>query len=100
MSLPFHRRKKLMGRASRAKPAKLAEKLKQIRLSFNLSQTEMLMKLGYPSDKREFRSIISAYELGKREPTLIDLLTYSRIANVSVESLIDDELELKIISSN
>lgn len=82
-----------MGRASRAKPAKLADKLKKLRLSLDLSQTEMLIKLGYPSDKKEFRSIISAYELGKREPTLIDLLNYSRIANVSVESLIDDELE-------
>lgn len=81
-----------MGRASRAKPAKLAEKLKQIRLSLELSQTEMLIKLGYSSDKKEFRSIISAYELGKREPTLIDLLNYSRLANVSLESLIDDKL--------
>ena len=85
-----------MGRASRAKPAKLAEKLKQIRLSLELSQTEMLIKLGYPSDKKEFRSIISAYELGKREPTLIDLLNYSRLANVSLESLIDDKLMIYI----
>jgi len=90
-----------MGRASRAKPAKLAEKLKQIRLSLDLSQTEMLIKLGYPSDKKEFRSIISAYELGKREPTLIDLLNYSRIVDISVERLIDDELDLpRLISSS
>ena len=89
-----------MGRASRAKPAKLAEKLKQIRLSLELSQTEMLIKLGYPSDKKEFRSIISAYELGKREPTLIDLLNYSRIANVSIESLIDDKLKITKITTS
>lgn len=83
-----------MGRASRPKPVKLAEKLKQIRLSLNLSQTEMLINLGYSTDKKEFRSIISAYEIGKREPTLIDLLKYARIACVSVEVLIDDELDL------
>lgn len=84
-----------MGRASRPKPAKLAEKLKQISLSLNLSQTDMLIKLGYSADKKEFRSVISAYELGKREPTLIDLLKYTRIAGVSVERLIDDELSLR-----
>lgn len=83
-----------MGRASRPKPAKLAEKLKQIRLLLNLSQTDMLINLGYQADKKEFRRVISAYELGKREPTLIDLLKYARIAGVSVECLIDDELNL------
>jgi len=84
-----------MGRASRPKPAKLAEKFKQIRLLLNFSQTDMLIKLGYSEDKKEFRSVISAYELGKREPTLIDLLKYARIAGVSVECLIDDELSLR-----
>ena len=83
-----------MGRASRPKPIKLAEKLKQIRLSLNLSQTDMLIRLGYPTHKKEFRSVISAYELGKREPTLIDLLNYARLAKVLVEVLIDDEINL------
>lgn len=83
-----------MGRASRPKPKFLAEKLKQIRLSLNLSQGDMLILLGYPADKKEFRSIVSAYELGKREPTLIDLLKYSRITGISVETIIDDELDL------
>ena len=84
-----------MGRSSRPKPANLHKKLKQVRLSLNLSQTEMLIRLEYSADKKEFRSIISAYELGKREPTLIDLLKYARLAKVSVEILIDDELNLK-----
>jgi hypothetical protein len=53
----------------------------------------MLISLGYPVDKKEFRSIISAYELGKREPTLLDLLKYARLAKVSVEVLIDDGLK-------
>ena len=84
-----------MGRASRPKPLRLAEKLKAIREDLGLSQTEMLIKLNYPSDRREFRSIISAYELGKREPTLIDLLEYARLANVTVEAIIDDKIELR-----
>ena len=83
-----------MGRASRPKPERLAEKLKAIRNSLGYSQTEMLIGLGYSTDRRDFRSIISAYELGKREPNLIDLLGYARLSEVSVESIIDDELEL------
>ena len=83
-----------MGRASRPKPERLAEKLRTIRENLSLSQTEMLIKLGYPPDRREFRSIISAYELGKREPSLLDLLKYARLAGITVEVIIDDKLEL------
>lgn len=83
-----------MGRASRPKPEFLAKKLKIIREKLGLSQTDMLIRLGYSNDKKEFRSIISAYEIGKREPTLIDLLKYARLVDVSVETLIDDDLEL------
>ena len=36
-----------MGRATREKPAWLAEKLLQIRLALGLSQTEMLKRLGF-----------------------------------------------------
>lgn len=83
-----------MGRASRPKPKHLAHKLKQIREHLGLSQSEMLIKLGYSADKKEFRSIISAYELGKREPNLIDLLNYARLSKNSVESIIDDDIEI------
>jgi transcriptional regulator with XRE-family HTH domain len=37
---------------------------------------------------------ISTYELDQREPPLKVLLAYARAANVSVEALIDDELDL------
>jgi hypothetical protein len=37
---------------------------------------------------------ISTYELNHREPPLKVLLAYARAANVSVESLIDDNLDL------
>lgn len=36
----------------------------------------------------------SKVELGKREPTFIDLLKYARIAGVNVEVLIDNEINL------
>jgi transcriptional regulator with XRE-family HTH domain len=38
--------------------------------------------------------IISRYEQGKREPPLMILMAYARLANVYVEVLIDDELDL------
>jgi transcriptional regulator with XRE-family HTH domain len=81
-----------MGSASRPKPAYLSEKLFKIRTSLGLSQNGMLVRLG-ESDEL-FRSNISAYERGLREPPLPILLKYARVAGVYVEVLIDDELEL------
>jgi transcriptional regulator with XRE-family HTH domain len=73
-------------------PERLAEKLKQIRERLNLSQNEMLDQLGFK--ERLFRSNISQYELGTREPSLLVLLAYARSAKISVDVLIDDELDL------
>ena len=74
------------------KPLRLAEKLLQIRKSLNLSQNELLVKLGF--ENKLFRSNISQYELGNREPSLIVILNYARLANIFVDVLIDDELDL------
>lgn len=52
----------------------------------------MLNQLGFK--ERLFRSNISQYELGTREPSLLVLLAYARLAKVSVDVLIDDELDL------
>lgn len=81
-----------MGRAARTKPARLAEKLLFIRQALELSQTEILSRLGLADEIS--RRYISGYELGTREPELGVLLRYARIANVAVEALIDDELSL------
>lgn len=75
-------------------PRKLSEKLLQIRESLNLSQTEMLKRLGY--EDRLYRSNISQYERGDREPPLLVLLSYAKVAGVTVEQLIDDKLELPL----
>lgn len=83
-----------MGRAARATASNLAEKLKFIREEFNLSQNQMLVKLGLSEEEGLFRSSISGYELGTRIPPFKVLLAYGRLANVFVDVLIDDELEL------
>jgi transcriptional regulator with XRE-family HTH domain len=76
----------------RERPARLAEKLLQIRLALGISQGEMLRRLG--QDEKSYRFYISNYETGKREPSLPVLLEYSRVANVLMEVLADDELDL------
>jgi transcriptional regulator with XRE-family HTH domain len=81
-----------MGQASRPRPRRLAKKLLAIRATLGLSQNEMIGRLGLGDDLTQAR--ISAYERGVREPPLLVLLKYARAANVSVEALIDDELDL------
>jgi transcriptional regulator with XRE-family HTH domain len=81
-----------MGRASRPRPARLAEKLLQVRIALGLSQNGMIRRLGFVGDVTQ--DYISAYERGVREPPLPVLLQYARAANVLVEALIDDELDL------
>jgi transcriptional regulator with XRE-family HTH domain len=81
-----------MGRYSRQKPARLAEKLLHIRTALGLSQNEIIRRLGL--DDLLTQSRISGYELGTREPSLPTLLMYARLAGVSTDILIDDEVDL------
>ncbi len=81
-----------MGITAREKPARLPEKLLQIRNALGLSQNEMLRRLGL--GKGYFRSSISGYELGTREPPLPVLLRYAEVTGVYVDVLIDDRLNL------
>lgn len=82
-----------MGRAKRIRPKRLGEKLLAIRQSFDCSLSEMAKKLS--NDELTVRRTgISQYELNDNEPTLPILLSYARLANIYVEILIDDRLDL------
>ena len=81
-----------MGRSARPRPERLAEKLLQIRQSMGLSQNEMLAALGL--EEKVFRSAVSGYELGTREPPLPVLLKYARLVGISTDVLIDDKMDL------
>ena len=81
-----------MGKHPRRRQERLAEKLLQIRLALGLSQNELLKRLDIGESL--YRTSISNYELGDREPPLYVLLRYARAANVYVDVLIDDELDL------
>lgn len=81
-----------MGRAARIKPERLTEKLLHIRLALGLSQNEMIRHLGL--EEMIYQSNLSGYELGEREPPMPFLLRYARAANVWLDVLVDDELDL------
>jgi len=79
-------------KVAREKPKMLSQKLIKIRKSLKFSQTEMLKALGLEDNK--FRSAISGYELGTKEPNLITILKYAKLVNISTDYLLDDELDL------
>jgi transcriptional regulator with XRE-family HTH domain len=81
-----------MGRVRRPSPFRLTEKLLQIRETLGLSQNGMLRMLGIEDEYD--RATISGYERGVREPPLPILLEYAKAANVYVDVLIDDRLDL------
>ena len=81
-----------MGRRARQRPERLAEKLIMIRTALGLSQNEMIRHLGL--DKSITQNIFTNYEAGIREPSLMTLLQYSRVAGVHMEALVDDTLDL------
>ena len=81
-----------MGLIQRPRSNRLAGKLLQVRLALGLSQNGMLRKLGLEEDYN--RTTISGYELGEREPPLPVLLKYAQAANLYVDVLIDDSLDL------
>jgi transcriptional regulator with XRE-family HTH domain len=78
--------------SARPRPARLAEKLLQIRNALGFSQTEMHKRL--QAEEEIDYTTISKYELGKNEPPLMILLRYARLAGIYVEDLIDDNLDL------
>ena len=76
----------------RPRPLRLAEKLLQIRVGLELSQSQMLARMGLEEDMHYGR--ISEYEQGKREPNLMTLIAYARAASVHLEDIVDDNLDL------
>jgi transcriptional regulator with XRE-family HTH domain len=82
-------------RRQRRRPARLPEKLLEIRQKLGLSQGGMSRILG----GEETREYISKYENGLLEPPLEVLLAYARLISKTgrgefLEALIDDSLDL------
>ncbi|MFP5261806.1 MAG: helix-turn-helix domain-containing protein [Blastocatellia bacterium] len=81
-----------MGKSSRSKPRRLAEKLLQVRRALALSQDDMVRSLGLIGEID--RNYVSKFERGTHEPNLLVLLQYARVAGVCVDILIDDQQDL------
>jgi transcriptional regulator with XRE-family HTH domain len=79
--------------AKRPVPKKLAKKLAQIRADLGLSQTQMVKALNYKASPLR-PAQISQFETGRREPPLMLLFAYARLAGVSTDVLIDDSQRL------
>ena len=72
------------------RPKRLGEKLGVIRRQLELSQNEMIRRLGLSG--KLTREEVSAYERGVREPSLPTLLRYADVARVWIDVLVDDDL--------
>lgn len=81
-----------MGRKPRVKPERLAEKLRAIRDAFGLSQGAIVRELD--AEGMIDAKHVSKFEVGEREPNLIVLLRYARLAGVPLDVLVDDDLDL------
>jgi len=81
-----------MGQHARKKPMQLGEKLLHIRTALGLSQNGLIKRLGFEGELSQ--SNISGFERGVREPSLLVLLQYARVAGVTMEVLADDNLSL------
>jgi transcriptional regulator with XRE-family HTH domain len=81
-----------MGSAARRKPKRLAVKLLEIRVGLGLSQNGLIRKMGFSDDL--IQAQISMFERGIRRPSLPILAAYAKAANVYIEALITDDVDL------
>jgi transcriptional regulator with XRE-family HTH domain len=76
---------------ARPRPRWLAKKLLQIRQTLGLTQSELRSRLGV--DKIT-NTRISEYELNKKEPNLLVLREYARVAGLNLQVITDDLQDL------
>ncbi len=82
-----------MGTSRRPRPARLAEKLREIRMRLGLTQAEMFERLG-DTGTRLYVGHIDDYEKDRRVPTLQVVLAYARAVGIPMELIVDDDLYL------
>ena len=72
----------------RQRPKNLPAKLLAVRHRLNLSQAQMVKRLGL----NMHYSRVSEFELGRRFPPVYVLLAYARLAGVHIDDLVDDSI--------
>jgi transcriptional regulator with XRE-family HTH domain len=81
-------------RHPRPQPDRLALKLNQIRVSLGYTLEEMAGALKGTKKSPPAKGHVHRFEAGQREPSLLVLLEYARLAGVPMETLVDDDLDL------
>lgn len=77
---------------ARRNPARLAEKLLEVRTALGLSQRGLIRQMGLADDLTQAE--VSMYESGRRVPGLLVLREYARLAGIWMDVLVGDELDL------
>lgn len=77
-----------MPRYRRESPKKLGTKMREIRLRLDMTQEEVAKHLKTDSGS------VSRYERGLRDPSLLEVLAFSRMSGVGMETLVDDRMSL------
>jgi DNA-binding XRE family transcriptional regulator len=77
-----------MARYRRKSPKKLAGKLREVRLRLDMTQEEVAAQIGTDS------GAVSRFERGLRDPSLLELLAFSRMSGVCMEVLVDDKISI------
>ena len=73
-----------MARYCRQSPKKLGSKMRAARLRLGMTQEQVAKYLGTDS------CAVSRYERGLRDPSLLELLAFSRMSGIDMETLVDD----------
>ena len=85
-----------MGRSRVPSPRKLKGKLRELRTDLlSMTMDEMATELKRLGAERTTHSgYVAEYESGKRQPSLLTLLAYSKVSGLSINVFADDDLEL------